>query len=1103
VLAVASDPITLLLVAVTALALLLLVVRALRTPYLARVGLRNALRRRGRALLIIFGLMLATTFVSAALTIDNTIVLAVQNVAVYSIGRVDEEVIGGSGPLGLYPESYAAKVRQTVDGDARVAGVASALELSDLLIVDETTRQVRGDVVGVALGSDATGPLADMRSVPGRSAAKIEALGDDEVYLNRAVARLLNANPGDTLSLYSTRWPGHQFRFVVRDLVSGGPLAERPSLVLPLPTVQTLLGAPSAINRVYVANAGDGLSGVGFSDDVADRLRAGLPNDVHARKIKQEGVRYALQAQDIFGRILTLYTLFALSIGLLLIFLIFALLASERRVELGMARAVGMRREQVVEMLLYEGAAYDMAAGLPGMLAGLGLGVLIIALVGPSIARLGFPVQLDVEPRSLLIAYCLGLVFTLAMIILAAWAVSRVTVAAALRGLPEPPPSPPPLRMLARRALAALTRIVRAPDQALRAWLSLSRALVVRGLVPLALGILTLRWAVEAHNGIGFSLGISVTLAGGALMLRWLSLLVGNLSARRLSPSIRLIAIERYSQVVDRFTALFLGLGLVLYWSLPFDALERVGLPRFSGGTEIIFAASVMMVFGAVLAITPNLDLLLAPLRRLAEYFGRARHVAFIALIYPSYQRLRTGIALSMFSLVCFTMVVMACIAESTAQRYGNLPAQAAGYDIVAQPLFTSVGGVNQAMDAIRRNEPATADDIRAVSAATPLPLIMLQPGAQQARWALYPASTISGAFLDGAGLPLVARAEGFTSDEAVWEAVRNAPGDVVIDAGALSKDDASALGVKPPAAVSLEQFVAPPIASSLLGISSLEALLGRSAVFEAQNRVPKDVQTVLSDPQKLHDYTLQLQGVATKSGTMTPTPLWIADPRGGAPLKVTVIGVVDNSQAERYGLLGAPQTFASVEQGLAPFSNEYYFFSLRPGADARGDARAISSALLDHGFETTVIQDALEDVNAPRVFASHVLLGLVALTLLIGMAALAVSGSRSVVERRQQIGMLRALGFKRPHVYLLFLLEALLVAGAGTAIGLALGLVLCRNVFAVDFFEQFQVGIALVIPWGVLLVMCGAAVAAALLAAVVPAWQASQVVPADALRYE
>jgi putative ABC transport system permease protein len=332
---------------------------------------------------------------------------------------------------------------------------------------------------------------------------------------------------------------------------------------------------------------------------------------------------------------------------------------------------------------------------------------------------------------------------------------------------------------------------------------------------------------------------------------------------------------------------------------------------------------------------------------------------------------------------------------------------------------------------------------------------------------------------------------------------VRDNPGDVVIDTAALDAQSAAALGIKRPPPAGLEQFAAPPLAADLLGIPDLRALLARSVTQSAARGLPDDVARVFDDPTVLRDNTPQLQHLVLGPGVIVPTSLWVADLRGGDVTRLTVVGITDNAQAQSYGLLGSPQTFDAIERGLAPFGNQYYFFKVAPGADAHAVSRAIGSALAGYGFETTVIADVLLDTNGPRVFASKVLVGLVALTLLVGMAALSVTGMRSVVERRQQIGMLRALGFRRFHVRLLFALESLIVAATGTALGLGLGLVLCRNVFAVDFFETTRSGINLVVPWGELALICVLAFAVALAASLVPAWQASQIMPADALRYE
>ena len=1104
------DTLALPLVVATLLTLALLVALALRRPHLARIGLRNMPRRRLRTALIVFGLMLATTFVAAAFAVDDTITLAVKTIAIFNLGRVDEQVVGGDGPLGLYPREVGLAVQQYLGSDAHVAGVAPALVIPNLLVADESARQVRGGVSGIGLVTDTAGPLGDLRTLGG-APAPVDALGPQDAYLSRTTATFLNARAGDSIFVYSSLWPGQRYGLQVRAVVTGGPLGDFPSIVVPLATLQRMANAPDSINQIFVANAGDGLSGVNYSPEIARLIDIATPFGVHPIMAKLNGVRFALNAQEIFGRILALFTLFALAIGLLLIFLIFVLLAAERRAELGMARALGMRRGHVVGMLLYEGSAYDGIAALLGVLAGLGLGVGVISIIGPTVTRLGFPLRIAIEPASVVVAICLGFLFTLGTMCFAAWTVSHMTIAAAMRDLPEPPPPRPGPLVLARSVLVATARARSLPLAALRAWGDALRWAITRGPIPLLVGWWLARLGIARADALIFSLGLSFALAGVVLALRAGALAVVAAVARHTYPLSsqgrgrggRVHTIALATRVADRISAVLAGGGLALYWSLPFDALAGLGLARFTGGIQIFFIAGVMMFFGAVWAIAPNLDLVLAPLRALLGRLGRLRHATRIALIYPAQQRFRTGVGLALFSLVCFTMVVMACIAASSTQSYDNLPQQAAGFDFAGQPLFSPVGGVGAVTSALRQAGPGQGG-VSSVSLATPLPLASIQPNAPRARWGFYPVSQVQGAFLNGVGLPLVARAAGLRNDAAVWDLVRNHPGNVVVDVGALTGQDANLLGAQRPRDVTFQQFGGAPIGAGLPGLASTEALQAPAAPQANQSETLMEISAALSGNSfAIHDYLLRLRGIATGPHTIAPTAIWVTDLRGGPAVKLTVVGVVDNAAGRRYGLFGSPATFAPVEQGLPAFGNEYYYFQVRPGVDPHAAALAAGSALIDHGFETTVLQDVLLDVTGPRVFISRVLVGLVGLTLLVGMAALAVSGSRAVVERRQQIGMLRALGFRRMHVQLIFLLEALLVGVLGTAIGVALGLVLCRNVFAVDFFEQIQSGLVLVVPWGELAAICAAAVGAALLAALLPAWQAGRVAPADALRYE
>jgi putative ABC transport system permease protein len=143
----------------------------------------------------------------------------------------------------------------------------------------------------------------------------------------------------------------------------------------------------------------------------------------------------------------------------------------------------------------------------------------------------------------------------------------------------------------------------------------------------------------------------------------------------------------------------------------------------------------------------------------------------------------------------------------------------------------------------------------------------------------------------------------------------------------------------------------------------------------------------------------------------------------------------------------------------------------------------------------------AYDDAQSSSRAVNNLVEGFMALGLVVGIAALGLIATRSVVERRQQIGMLRAVGFKRGMVLRTFLLESSVVAVLGTLLGVALGLVVGSKV--VDNLSQSSPGIQLAIPWAQVGMIVLIAYVATLLTTYLPAWQASRVYPAQALRYE
>jgi putative ABC transport system permease protein len=127
-------------------------------------------------------------------------------------------------------------------------------------------------------------------------------------------------------------------------------------------------------------------------------------------------------------------------------------------------------------------------------------------------------------------------------------------------------------------------------------------------------------------------------------------------------------------------------------------------------------------------------------------------------------------------------------------------------------------------------------------------------------------------------------------------------------------------------------------------------------------------------------------------------------------------------------------------------------------------------------------------------------------IALLVGAYLIYNTLSVSVVQRRTEIGTLRALGVSRELVFLAITAEAVLIGTVGSLLGLGGGLLLARG--AVGAVSQtvnslyVSTGPAAVHydPW-TLVLSAGVGLALSVLAAAVPAWEASRTSPAVAMR--
>ncbi|MEV6953023.1 FtsX-like permease family protein [Streptomyces sp. NPDC051183] len=162
-------------------------------------------------------------------------------------------------------------------------------------------------------------------------------------------------------------------------------------------------------------------------------------------------------------------------------------------------------------------------------------------------------------------------------------------------------------------------------------------------------------------------------------------------------------------------------------------------------------------------------------------------------------------------------------------------------------------------------------------------------------------------------------------------------------------------------------------------------------------------------------------------------------------------------------------------------------------GGPGRAALGSVTHALGDNPALAVLDEAAIRAQDSGSIGDQlNVFYALLSMALVIAALGIANTLAMSVLERRKEIGTLRALGVDRAGVTRMIRLEALLLGGLGATLGTVLGVftgwALGRTL------QESVVGYTLVIPWGRLAVGVLIALAGALLASLWPARRAARV---------
>ena len=222
-----------------------------------------------------------------------------------------------------------------------------------------------------------------------------------------------------------------------------------------------------------------------------------------------------------------------------------------------------------------------------------------------------------------------------------------------------------------------------------------------------------------------------------------------------------------------------------------------------------------------------------------------------------------------------------------------------------------------------------------------------------------------------------------------------------------------------------------------------------------------------------------------------------VIEPGSGQPRELTIAALSDTDWLDNGALVSRELTAALF--GDRDIVTRFYV-AVADGADADVVATSVNAAFLAQGADADTFTALIGEGADTLTGFLALLRGFLGFGLLVGIAGLGVVMVRAVRERRQEIGMLRAMGFRSGLIRIAMLSEAGLIAVQGTVIGAVLGLITTRQLLmASDSFGD--VPIPFIVPWAGLAVILALPLAASLAVTAWPATRAARIRPAVALR--
>lgn len=415
-----------------------------------RATLKNLLAHKMRMALVTMSVVLGVAFVTGTFVFTDTMnatftsLTGEANEGTDVAVRAESAFSTGDGMNERQPvPAELVDTVAAVDGVAEAAGYVegyAAVQGSD----GEVVANGWAPQLGVSwLESESISPL---QTREGR-----EPRGAGEIAIDVDTAEKAGLSVGDSVTVL-LQGPSQDaelvgiFSFGESNALAGATMAAFEATV-----AQDLLLETGQVTRV-VARADDGVA----QAELVTRVEQVLPEGIQAltgEQLAEEDAANITEGLSFFRYFLLTFAFIALFVGAFIISNTFSMLVAQRTRELGLLRAVGASRGQVLRSVLLEA----LVIGVIGSVVGLGLGVGVAQLLRVLMNAIGAAMpsgELAFEGRTVLAAFAVGIGVTVVAALLPARRASRISPVDAISEHLRPEAGTRRRRLLVGSALA-------------------------------------------------------------------------------------------------------------------------------------------------------------------------------------------------------------------------------------------------------------------------------------------------------------------------------------------------------------------------------------------------------------------------------------------------------------------------------------------------------------------------------------------------------------------------------------------------------------------------------------------------------------------------